>query len=202
MKLGQTPWQTIGPFFHYALPWPGCADVAGGGPDAMGSRLDLVPDGHLRLAGQAPAPQAGEVISLFGRVLDGAGDPTPDVLVETWQADPEGRYGAPGFLGFGRAATDDDGGYRLRFVRPGRAPGPGNSLQAPHLAVGVMGRGLLKRLVTRVYFEGDEGHEEDPILALTPPQRRGTLIARRVREGAYRFDIVLQGQDETVFFEV
>lgn len=200
-KLTQTPWQTVGPFFHYALPWPGCGDVAGLGGD-MGSRLDLVADGHMHLARRTGDAAPGDVILLEGRVLDGAGEPTPDVLIETWQADSRGSYVAPSFQGFGRAATADDGSFRLRLVKPGRAPGPGNAPQAPHLAVGVLGRGLLKRLVTRIYFEGDEGLEEDPVLALVPPERRGVLIARRMGDGRYRHDIVLQGRNETVFFEV
>jgi protocatechuate 3,4-dioxygenase alpha subunit len=163
--------------------------------------LDLVPDAHRQFAMRAGEPQTGEVIELVGRVLDGAGAPTPDVLIETWQADPDGRYDAPGFRGLGRAATADDGAFRLRLVKPGRSAGPGNSLQAPHLAIGILGRGLLKRLVTRAYFEGDDGLDEDPVLALVPLERRATLIARREAPGRYRLDIVLQGQDETVFFE-
>lgn len=201
MKLGQTPSQTVGPFFHYALPWPGCADLAGGGVEPIGCRLDLVPEAHRQFAPQPGSSPAGEVIEVVGRVVDGAGEPTPDVLIETWQADPEGRYDAPGFQGLGRAATADDGSFRLRVVKPGRTPGPGNSLQASHLALGVLGRGLLKRLVTRVYFEGDGGLDEDPVLALVPPERRATLIARAEGQGRFRFDIVLQGQDETVFLE-
>lgn len=201
MKRAQTPSQTVGPFFHYALPWPGCGDVAGGGSEPIGCRLDLVPDGHRLFAPGSGARLAGEVIELVGCVLDGAGDPTPDVLIETWQADCDGRYGAPGFQGLGRCATGEDGTFRLRLIKPGRAAGPGDSVQAPHVAVGIIGRGLLKRLVTRAYFEGDEGHDEDPVLTLVPAERRDTLIARADGAGRFRFDIVLQGQGETVFFE-
>ena len=201
MKLGQTPSQTVGPFFHYALPWPGCGDVAGGGAEAIGCRMDLVPEAHRMFRAPAGAMQPGEMIEVTGRVVDGAGQPTPDVLIETWQADPDGRYDAPGFRGLGRAATAEDGSFRLRLVKPGRTPGPGNSLQAPHLAISILGRGLLKRLVTRAYFAGDEGLDEDPILVLVAPERRATLIARQEAPGRFRLDIVLQGQDETVFFE-
>jgi protocatechuate 3,4-dioxygenase alpha subunit len=105
------------------------------------------------------------------------------------------------FIGFGRASTSDEGLYRFRTVLPGVVPGPGNSLQAPHIAVGVFGRGLIKRLVTRVYFEGQAANETDPILALAPAERRDTLIARKVGD-AWRFDIVLQGERETVFFDI
>lgn len=201
MKIGQTPWQTVGPFFHYALPWPGCGDVAGAGSEDLGGRPDLIPHGHNKMAGLRGLRHAGDPIWVEGRVLDGAGAPTPDVLIETWQADPAGRYDAPDFRGFGRAATADDGSFRLRLLKPGRTPGPGNSLQAPHVAVSVLGRGLLRRLVTRIYFEGDEGLDEDPVLALVPAERRRTLIARDLGDSRFGFDIVLQGQGETVFFE-
>lgn len=199
--LGQTPWQTVGPFFHYALPWPGGADLAG--TSDAGARADLVPAEHFLLLARQPGAVAGEVIEILGRVTDGAGEPVPDALVEIWQADALGAYepddGA--FPRFGRAATADDGGFRFRTIRPGRVAGPGNTLQAAHVAVGVLGRGLLKRLVTRLYFEGEPGLDEDPILALAPKDRQATLIARRVGPTSYRFDIVLQGEGETVFFD-
>ena len=208
----QTPWQTVGPFFHYGLPWKGGADLVSGQGD-LGARPDLIPEGHYFL-GPAPAarPQVeGEVIEIVGRVIDANGEGVCDALVEIWQADAQGRYAsqedprgepaAEGFLGFGRSATDPDGVYRFRTVKPGRVPGPGNSLQAPHIAVGVLARGLLKRLATRIYFEGESANAEDPILALTPEDRRQTLIARRDGH-AWRFDICLQGEGETVFFEI
>ena len=201
--VGQTPWQTVGPFFHYALPWPGGADLLG--RTAAGARPELAPAEHFLLSAvERPAAPEGEAIEIAGRVLDGAGAPVPDALIEIWHADPQGRYAADpaqGFVGFGRAATDDDGGYRFRTLRPGRAPGPGNTLQAPHVALGVMGRGLMKRLVTRLYFEDGEGLDEDPILALVPEARRSVLLARRAGRSEYRFDIVLQGPGETVFFD-
>ena len=198
--FGQTPWQTLGPFFHYALPWKGGADLVGASD--LGARAELMPPEHdLLHASGSRGPIAGEVIEIAGQVLDGAGEPLPDALVEIWQADAEGDYGSA-FEGFGRAATGEDGGFRFRTLRPGRVPGPGNSLQAAHIAVGVLGRGIIKRLVTRLYFEGDGGLDEDPVLALVPAARRPTLIAQRSGEAAWRFDIRLQGEHETVFFDV
>ncbi len=201
--FGQTPWQTVGPFFHYGLPWKGGADLTGSSD--LGARPDLVPPEHylLRIP-SARAPVDGEAIEIFGRVLDGEGQPVPDALVEIWQANARGQYSAPAageaFIGFGRAATGVDGGFCFRTILPGRVPGPGNSLQASHVAVGVMARGLLKRLVTRIYFADAEGLDADPILELVPPARRDTLIAKK-DSGGYRFDIVLQGPGETVFFD-
>ncbi len=201
--FGQTPWQTVGPFFHYGLPWKGGADLTGASD--LGARPDLVPPEHYLLrTPSAHGPVDGEAIEIFGRVLDGEGQPVPDALVEIWQANAQGQYYAPGskdaFVGFGRAATGSDGGYRFRTIRPGRVPGPGNSLQASHVAVSVMARGLLKRLVTRIYFSDGEGLDSDPILELVPSVRRDTLIAKQ-DSGGYRFDIVLQGAGETVFFD-
>lgn len=199
--FGQTPWQTVGPFFHYGLPWKGGADLTGA--SELGARPDLcAPEHYLLRTPPSRQPLEGEGIEIAGRVLDGDGKPVPDALVEIWQADAAGHYYVPGakFIGFGRSATDDDGVYRFRTLLPGRAPGPGNSLQAPHIAVGVMARGLLKRLVTRIYFPDSEGLDTDPILELVPAARRATLIARR-EAGAYHFDIILQGAGETVFFD-
>jgi protocatechuate 3,4-dioxygenase alpha subunit len=140
--FGQTPWQTLGPFFHYALPWKGGADLVGA--SGLGARPELTPPAHDLLHASGPrGPVAGDVIEIEGRVLDGAGEPLPDALVETWQADGEGDYGSA-FEGFGRAATAEDGTFRFRTVRPGRVPGPGNSLQAAHIAVRVLGRGIIK----------------------------------------------------------
>jgi protocatechuate 3,4-dioxygenase alpha subunit len=207
--FGQTPSQTVGPFFHYGLPWKGGADLVG--QSDMGARPELFPEEHYVLNVSTPrGPVAGEVIEVTGCVVDGDGNPVPDAMVEIWQANAAGRYAGPddprtelplddGFIGFGRSSTGDDGVYRFRTVRPGRVPGPGNSLQAPHIAIGVMGRGLLKRLVTRLYFADAPENAEDPILALVPENRRNTLIAQRV-DGAWKLDIVLQGDGETVFF--
>lgn len=214
--FGQTPWQTVGPFFHYGLPWKGGADLVGGSD--IGARLDLFPEEHDVLHLAPPrGPVSGEIVALVGTVRDGAGNPVPDAMIEIWGANAAGRYhGAadtraeipldPGFVGFGRAAVDAEGGFRFLTLRPGRVPMDlrSNRWQAPHVAVGVFGRGLLKRLATRVYFADDADHRDDPILALVPESRRGTLIAPRVAEDppTYRFDIVLSGDGETVFFDL
>ena len=215
--MKQTPWQTVGPFFHYGLPWKGAADLVAGEGE-LGARLDLIPEGHY-LLGPGPLPgdvartaAKGEVIEITGSVFDADGEPIADALVEIWQANPEGRYASeadprnepaidPDFIGFGRASTSADGVFRFRTLKPGRVPGPGDTLQAPHIAVGLLGRGLLKRLVTRIYFEGEASNAEDPILALVPEGRRDTLVAR-LEGGVWRFDIRLQGEAETVFFEI
>ena len=191
-RLGLTPWQTVGPFFHYALPWEG-GEI-------------LAREGVL-----------GERIVVRGRVLDADGAPLPDALVEIWQANAAGRYDHPedcqadrpidpAFIGFGRCPTDDDGMFVFHTVRPGAVPGPGNSMQAPHIALGLFGRGLLRRLVTRIYFPESEGNAVDPILGLVESDRVGTLMATREGEQdgmpVYRFDIHIQGANETVFFDV
>ena len=186
---GQTPSQTVGPFFHDALSWPDAVALVR--PETRGERIAIV-----------------------GRVLDGDGQPVPDALIEIWQANAAGRYDHPedrqgkprdpAFRGFGRCASDADGGFRFATIRPGRVPGRGNSLQAPHINVGLFARGLLRRLVTRIYFEDAPENAEDPILALVQdPARRATLLAKPVPGDGpvYRFDIVLQGKGETVFFD-
>jgi protocatechuate 3,4-dioxygenase, alpha subunit len=140
---------------------------------------------------------ADGAIRLAGRVLDGEGEPVPDALVETWQAAPDGRYDAPGFRGFGRCPTDPGGAWEIVTLKPGRVDG-----QAPHVAVSVFARGLLQRVVTRVYF-GDEpvANAEDPVLAALDERGRGTLVASP-EAGGYRFDVHLQGPHETTFFAV
>jgi protocatechuate 3,4-dioxygenase alpha subunit len=208
--FGQTPWQTVGPFFHYGLPWKGGADLIG--QSDLGARPDLFPPEHYVLKPSMPrGPVAGAVIEIAGRVFDGDGAPIPDAMVEIWQANAAGRYDSPAdprqdleldpnFVGFGRSSTGIDGVYRFRTIRPGRVPGPGNALQAPHIALGVFGRGLIKRLVTRLYFADAPENDEDPILALVPKARRPTLVAE-TRDGVWWLDIVLQGDGETVFFD-
>lgn len=203
--FGQTPWQTVGPFFHYGLPWKGGADLVGA--SEMGARPELMPPEHYVLASPSPKGEvAGEVIVLEGAVLDADGQVIPDAMVEIWQADAAGRYADgsdnTGFVGFGRSSTSEDGVYRFRTVRPGSiAEG-----HAPHIAVGVFGRGLLKRLVTRAYFADEDANAGDAILALVPAARRDTLIARRIGEedgaAVWRLDIILQGANETVFFDI
>lgn len=165
----------------------------------------------LNLSSPTGTP-AGEAIEVAGRVLDGAGTIVPDAMVELWQADAHGRYRSieddrdaaapdPRFVGFGRAATDAEGVYRFRTIRPRRVRGPGNTWQAPHLALSVFGRGILKRLATRLYFAGDEDLGTDPVLAAVPPARRATLIAER-RGVVWWLDLILQGGRETVFFDL
>ncbi len=185
-RLGQTPSQTVGPFFHFGLPYEGDSNLIVG--DAQGKR-----------------------IIVEGKVTDGAGEPVPDVMIEIWQANAAGKYDHPedvqdkpvdkGFHGFGRCSTDKDGNYRFQTVKPGAVPGPGNTLQAPHLVTFVFGRGMLKQLLTRIYFEDESHNANDPVLGLVPEARRATLIARATNPSAYKLDIVLQGDRETVFFE-
>jgi protocatechuate 3,4-dioxygenase alpha subunit len=205
--FGQTPSQTVGPFFHYGLPWKGGADLIGA--SELGARPELMAPEHDLLAEPSPkGPFFGEPIEICGQVFDADGLPVPDALIEIWQADATGRYGGAdepgGFIGFGRCATSEAGEFVFRTLRPGRVPARGGGLQAAHIAVGVFGRGLLKRLATRLYFEDGEGLAEDPVLLCVPAERRGTLLARRkgASPAAYRFDIRLQGPDETVFFDL
>jgi protocatechuate 3,4-dioxygenase, alpha subunit len=184
---GITPAQTVGPYFGILVRGRAqCQQVA----DAA----------------------SGVRIAIQGRVLDGAGSVIPDALVETWQADSSGRYrhpedgrtaaADPYFNGYGWAHTREDGGYRFETIKPGRVPAPDRGEQAPHLVVSIMARGILTRFITRVYFDDEAANADDPILAFVPAHRRHTLIARRVADGRYLFDIVMQGPGETVFFNV
>jgi protocatechuate 3,4-dioxygenase, alpha subunit len=150
-------------------------------------------------------------IRIRGRLVDGNGDSVPDGLVEIWQANAAGRYPHPedtrtdipheeGFLGFGRSGTEDDGWFEFVTVKPGRVPGPDGELQAPHLVVLVFARGLLKQLVTRLYFPDEaEANSADPVLSELDETERATLVAR-AEDGGLRFDIRLQGNGETTFF--
>ncbi len=158
---------------------------------------------------------AGERIRIEGYVLDGDGLPVPDAMVEIWQANAHGRYNHsadqgpapldPSFLGFGRSGTEEDGCYWFETVKPGPVPFDGGRQQAPHICITVCSRGLLNHLVTRLYFEDEPANTGDPVLQCVPDDRRATLVARRESAGAmvvYRFDIVLQGANETAFFNV
>lgn len=181
---GPTPGQTIGPFYGHALPYPGDAH--------------LVPPGHT------------DAIRLHGRVLDGAGDPVPDALVELWQTDADGNVPRqPGslhrdgwtFTGWGRCATDAAGHYTFTTLRPGPVGGSGDEGRAgvAFFAVAVFARGLLDRLLTRAYLPDDVAAlEADPLLAALPPDHRTTMVASAEPRG-YRFDVVLQGDGETTF---
>jgi len=157
----------------------------------------------------------GERIRIEGRVLDGDGVPVLDALIEIWQANAQGRYnhaadqGAAqldsSFLGFGRSGTAEDGSYWFETVKPGLVPFDGERMQAPHICATVFSRGLLNHLVTRLYFEDEPGNALDPVLQCVPNDRRATLLARREARDkvvVYRFDIVLQGADETAFFNL
>jgi protocatechuate 3,4-dioxygenase alpha subunit len=143
-------------------------------------------------------------IELTGRLLDGRGEPVVDGLIETWQADPEGRLGGPAglFRGFGRCPTDDNGRYRIVTLKPGAVRAEGGQQGAPHVAVSVFARGLLKRVVTRMYFSDEaQANEADPVLrSIDDLAARKTLVATRWG-GGYVFDIRLQGEAETVFFD-
>jgi protocatechuate 3,4-dioxygenase alpha subunit len=182
--LGLTPSQTIGPYLGIGLPWP---------------------DGPFVVPSGTPG-----AITISGLVFDGAGRVLPDAMVETWQADPQGRFDhatAPppvfGFRGFGRCATDESGRYYVVTLKPGALPAPGGGTQAPHLDVSVFSRGLLDRVVTRIYFPDEaSANAADPVLAAVPLERRETLIAVPAGPGEYSFDIRLQGERETVFFDV
>jgi len=164
----------------------------------------------------APPGVPGERITVSGRVFDGDRKPITDGVVETWQADAEGRYhsgdaaagtngsgASSGFRGFGRILTDPkDGSFRFTTIRPGRVPAPNGAQQAPHIVVTLFMRGLLKHLQTRIYFPDDAANAQDLVLSKVPEDRRATLIARPGADRAtLLWDIVVQGQDETVFFD-
>lgn len=165
---------------------------------------------HTIVDDVAPPSVSGDRVIIQGRVIDGDGKPVDDAVIETWQANAHGKYAhpedtrekllEPEFKGFGRMLSDAKGGFRLKTIKPGSVDGPDDSLQAPHLVVIVFMRGLLKHLVTRVYFPDEPSNAADPILALVPPERRSTLIATRVADGVLEWNIVLQGDAETVFF--
>lgn len=190
----RTPSQTVGPYLHIGLT-----------QGSYGAR-------EIFSANLADAGMAGPHIRIEGRVYDGEGNLVPDAVLEIWQADDQGRYAHPAdgrslasnsFRGFGRCPTDKDGAFVFETVKPGAVPGPTGAAQAPHINVGLFSRGLLKRLFTRIYFEGDPANAADPILALVPADRRRTLLAKadRGKPGLFHFDVYLQGANETVFFE-
>ncbi len=203
MSLQATTSQTVGPYFQIGLSKFYIDDLTGPGI-------------------------SGDVIEIVGRVFDGDGQPVPDGVIEIWQADAQGKYthpegyeelesvpitdprvkkhaqGPPGagtFRGFGRVATQADGSFRFRTIRPGHVPAPDGTLQAPHIAVSVFARGLLRRLVTRIYFPDEASNVEDFALKLVEAGRRHTLIAKKLRDGRLEWNVVLQGKDETVFFD-
>jgi protocatechuate 3,4-dioxygenase alpha subunit len=185
-----TPSQTVGPYFHL-----GCT--------------------RTHSVSCLAAPEAkGERIWLHCRVLDGDGLPVNDAMLELWQANSEGKYQHPEDTqdkpadshcrGFGRLATKEDGTCIFETVKPGCVAGPGDSVQAPHINVSLFARGVLKRLPTRIYFQGSAANAGDPVLALVPENRRDTLMARRDARvaGHWIFEFRLCGENETVFFDI
>jgi protocatechuate 3,4-dioxygenase alpha subunit len=188
MGLQATTSQTVGPFFQIGLGRLCVDDLAG--PDIAGERVEIQ-----------------------GQVLDADGNAVPDAMIEIWQANAHGKYAhpedtqdkpvEPGFHGYGRTPTQSDGSFRLRTIKPGRVPGPDGALQAPHIVVSVFTRGLLRRLVTRIYFPDDAANAEDYVLNLVEAERRQTLIAKKSTksDGIIEWNVRLQGPDETVFFD-
>ena len=172
MRLTPTPSQTVGPFFSIGMH---TADVI--------------------------AEPGVERLSIRGRVFDGDGKGIDDAVIETWQARSDGCYADRSSREWGRVATDSSGSFQFSTTKPGRVAGAGAELPAPHLVVTIFARGLLKHLVTRIYFEGETSNANDPILGAVPVNRRPTLIARSVGPNEFEWNVVLQGENETVFFE-
>jgi protocatechuate 3,4-dioxygenase, alpha subunit len=183
-----TPSQTVGPFYSIGFSWLERSDLAEG--ETGGTR-----------------------ITIRGRVLDGDNQPVPDAVLEIWQADANGRYAHPEdardllgpnhFWGFGRVPVNDQGEFCFSTIKPGSVPMPTEVKQAPHLVVSVFMRGLLRRLITRIYFPGESANDSDAVLARVPAPRRQTLIAAgdAVDKQTLRWDVHLQGDNETVFFD-
>ncbi|MBR1199233.1 protocatechuate 3,4-dioxygenase subunit alpha [Bradyrhizobium sp. AUGA SZCCT0240] len=194
---GVTPSQTVGPYFAYGLTSNGKYDWN----DAFSNNL-------------VTADTSGERVRVEGRVFDGDGQPMVDCMLEIWQADAQGRFSDPqdkralpnsSFKGFGRCGTDADGRYAFDTIKPGIVHDPDGKPQAPHLVLAVFARGLLLHLYTRIYFSGEAGNATDPVLALVPVDRRATLIAQQAHcngNAVYSLDINMQGDNETVFFDV
>jgi protocatechuate 3,4-dioxygenase alpha subunit len=194
---GITPSQTVGPFFKYGLTPSGKYAWN----DAFTNNL-------------VTSDTSGDRIRIEGHVFDGDGKPVPDCMLEVWQADAQGRFSDPQdsralanttFKGFGRCGTDANGSYSFDTIKPGTVPDPDGKPQAPHIVLAVYARGMLLHLYTRIYFDGEAANPADPVLALVPTDRRATLIAGREPvngNAVYHFDVRLQGDNETVFFDV
>ena len=188
MSRQPTTSQTVGPFFSIGL--------------TRMKHDDLVSVGT-----------SGERVIIEGRVLDGDGQPVPDAIIEIWQANSYGKYAhpedqqdkpvEPSFSGYGRVPTDDDGKFRFTTIKPGPVPDLDGKLQAPHIVVSVFARGLLRRLVTRIYFPDEPANAADFVLNLVEASRRETLIAKKIAGASdtLKWDVVLQGPNETVFFD-
>lgn len=187
MTHDATPSQTVGPFFSIGLKHMNRSSLCEG--------------------------TAGEPLTIQGTVLDGDGQPVPDAILEIWQTDPDGRYHHPEHspapedattvFGFGRVATDEQGRFSFTTVKPGPAHGPDGTPQAPHLQICIFMRGLLRQLVTRLYFPEEPLNASDPVLQLVPESRRETLVAHRANpnQNTLEWNVCLQGRDETVFFD-
>lgn len=191
-SFGQTPSQTVGPYVHIGLLWPDGENVV-------------------------PPGTEGAVTVTF-TLIDGSRTPMADAMIETWQADADGRFDHPddprgavvprteGFRGFGRTFADETGTMSITTIKPGPLPAENGAVEAPHIDVGIFARGMLERVVTRVYFPDEaEANAVDPVLSALPEHRRARLVARSVESG-YQLDIVLQNTDphgdETPFFEL
>jgi protocatechuate 3,4-dioxygenase alpha subunit len=196
-----TPSQTVGPYYAYGLTPKGRAKWDPNGAyswkETIGDNL-VTPD------------VVGDRIRIMGAIYDGDGLPIPDAMLEIWQADGLGRYSnEPGnrsrsnaaFKGHGRSACDQDGVFLFDTVKPGPVPGPNGTMQAPHILVSIFGRGMLRQVHTRIYFDGEAANATDPILALVPEDRRHTLIAKKDGD-VWRWNVHMQGDNETVFFDV
>ncbi len=189
MSLQASTSQTVGPFFKIGLGWLNQDTLAAEGV-------------------------AGERVTIQGRIVDGDGMPVPDAMLEIWQANSHGKYAHPedtqdkplerGFTGFARVLVDREGAFRFATIKPGPVPGPNGKDQAPHLLISLFMRGLLKRLVTRMYFPNDVRNTSDPILNMVDPGRRSTLVAKSMSGGAgqLEWNVILQGTHETVFFDL
>ena len=200
-----TPSQTVGPFFAYGLTPKGRCEWDPNGSYTWKNTVEsnlVTPDA------------SGTKIRIEGTVIDGDGEPIPDAMIEIWQADAQGRYAVAAetralpntqFKGFGRSATDKAGVFAFDTIKPGSVPGPGGKPQAPHIVVCIFSRGMLRQIYTRLYFSDEAANASDPILTMVPANRRETLVAHK-KAGSepplYRFDIRVQGENETVFFEV
>jgi protocatechuate 3,4-dioxygenase alpha subunit len=190
---GITPSQTVGPYFAYGLTPNGKYAWN----DAFSNNL-LTPD------------VSGERIRIEGFVFDGDGANVPDAMLEIWQADSQGRFSDPqdsraqpnsSFRGFGRCGSGDEG-FSFETIKPGAVPGLDGKPQAPHIVLAVFGRGMTMQSMTRIYFDDEPATASDGVMVLVPADRRDTLIAKKTAPGVYRFDVHLQGDDETVFFDV
>ena len=189
MRQPTTTSQTVGPFFKIGLSW-------------------------LYRDNLAAENVSGERITVLGKVIDGDGKGVPDAVIEIWQANSHGKYAHPedeqdkpidaGFTGFARVPTDAQGTFRFTTIKPGPVPGPEGKVQAPHLVISMLMRGLLRRLTTRMYFPDDPRNASDPILNLVPLERRKTLIAQSATTSfnPLEWNVFLQGPAETVFFDL